>query len=537
MNASRLYTLSLTILVVLAAFLFHLNPDNFLADDAYFYPQIADHIVQGHGSTFHQYSFTNGYQPLWMAFCIVAAGIAQGDKMLLLHLLGFFQWILFVATVYYLFQITREAKIRFFSAGLAFLTILMLTVGGLRLFEAHLAIALQMVSLYLFLRLWNSDPSVNALGAASILLGMVFLARTDAFFFSASYGIVLGLNILKEPKPAIERFIRLFALAAPAVLIAFLYMTFNNIVFGHPVPVSGVIKSSYPYSHVDWHALGAQGGVIVSSTLALLLISIPASAKGSGLRAMFMMAFAAIFCHAAYIILFSWGSQWYYVTAFAIFPVALSFIFTRLSESFGRSAVFSKAICLSILLGLALMVTVGYLKTQYNFSVSLLAAGKQALQPHSEKSERMHLVDDINHYIEPGAGVAVFDSPGVLAYFTHARILPVDGLVNDWAYDREIVKEGFISYLKERNIRYFIAPLLSEGAEYRSSTLHAARMGDRQYNTVYAPIQKVPAGTFSVRDQQVVFTSASPIPGVHSFHSVSCWQFNYRAGEGGAGLD
>lgn len=523
MTTSRVYTFCLTILVVIAAFLFHLNPDNFLADDAYFYPQIANHIVQGHGSTFHQYSFTNGYHPLWMVFSIIAAGISHGDKTFLLHVLAFFQAVLYLVTLYYLFQIQQEARIRFFSAGLAFLTILMLTVGGLRLFEAHLAIALQMAAFYLILRIWGSNPSIDVLGAASLLLGLVFLARTDTFFFSASYGIALSLMILQESKSALERCTRIFAVAVPAILIAVFYMGFNKAAFGHPVPVSGVIKSSYPHIHVDWHALGWQGSCIVSATLLLLTASFFLAAGQPPLQALFGVAFVAVFLHASYIILFSWGSQWHYTTAFTVFPIALSFVLTKASEQFKQPAVFSKIICSATLLSLALMVSVGYLKTYYHFSVTLLAMGKQKLQPNTDKSPRMHLVDDINHYLAPGTGIAVFDSPGVLAYFTHARILPLDGLVNDRAYDSDIVKEGIQSYLRRRNIRYFIAASLPEGREYRSSTLHTIRHDDVQVNTAYSPIRKMSAGSFSVHESRVIFTSPSPIPGTHDFDSVSCW--------------
>lgn len=521
---SRVYTFALTALVVISAFLFHLNPDNFLADDAYFYPQIADQIVQGHGSTFHQYSFTNGYQPLWMVFNVIAAGVAQGDKVLLLHLLGIVQVGLFLITIYYLFQVTVTAQLRFYGVGLAILTVLMLVVGGLRLFEAHLAIALQMAALYLFLWLWQNNPTTNSLAATSVLLGLIFLARTDAFFFSMSYGIALGLMILNEAKPLYERIFRIIITALPAILIAMAYMSFNNAAFGHPVPISGVIKSSYPHIHVDWSALGMQGQYIVGITLVLLALAIVLSSHQKSLQVLFSVAFVSVLLHAAYIICFSWGSQWYYTTAFTVLPVALQFLITYVYRHISYIKTFRFFVCTMTLVCLSFMVTVGYLKTYYNFSISLLALGKETFKPVEGKSPRLQLVDAVNANIAPGEGIAVFDSPGVLAYFTHARILPLDGLVNDQYYDQYIVKEGIRDYLRKSNVRYFIGANLPDGNTYRSATLLSVRDGSKQYNTVFAPVQKVQAGSFSVADKDIIFSAPNPIPGNHSFDEVCCWK-------------
>ena len=83
-----LYLICWVVLVVLSIVPFHLNPDNFLADDAYFYLQIAKNIAAGHGSTFHGVTETNGYHPLWMGFCVVGAWLIPNDPKLLLHVMG-----------------------------------------------------------------------------------------------------------------------------------------------------------------------------------------------------------------------------------------------------------------------------------------------------------------------------------------------------------------------------------------------------------------------------------------------------------------
>lgn len=520
----RPYSLSLLCLVLVAASLFHSNPDHFLADDAYFYPQIASEIVLGHGSTFHQYSETNGYQPLWMAVAVGAAWVAQGDKMLLLHLLGAAQFLLFLVAIYFLFRIAQIATLQFYSVGVAFLCALMLAVGGLRLFESHLAIALQMAGLYWFLILWRKEKTVLELSLCSALLGLIFLARTDAFFFSCLFGMAMGVKVLGESSTIRVKMMSIFALAVPAVAIAALYMGVNQAAFGHPVPISGVIKSSFPLVHVDWNALGEQGIYIVSSALLFLFVAMVLSYSQKDLFSLFGVCFGSVLLHAIYLISFSWGSQWHFTTAFTIYPVCLMYLLTVMSKAVSFSEVFSRVVCGATLSFLVFITAVGVAKTQYSFSFSHWLLRRQSLAEAPQKSPRIQLVEDINRQLEPGVGVAVFDSPGVLAYFTHARILPVDGLVNDRAYDEWIADRGFSSYLNHNNIQYFIGPTLPEGEEYRSATLHATRQGSVQTHTVYAPIQKKCGGGILLEDSRVVFESSNPVPGRHNFHSVSCWR-------------
>src|SRR5258707_2123517 len=45
-------------------------PDNFFADDSYFYFQVAWNMARGRGSTFNNVIPTNGYHPLWMLVCV-----------------------------------------------------------------------------------------------------------------------------------------------------------------------------------------------------------------------------------------------------------------------------------------------------------------------------------------------------------------------------------------------------------------------------------------------------------------------------------
>ena len=51
-----------------------------LADDAFYYLRIAEHILAGDGPTFDGRTATNGYHPLWMSVSLLAVFVAKSAK-------------------------------------------------------------------------------------------------------------------------------------------------------------------------------------------------------------------------------------------------------------------------------------------------------------------------------------------------------------------------------------------------------------------------------------------------------------------------
>jgi hypothetical protein len=111
MKADRrtmLVTLALTLLALFVLPV-HLRPDNFPADDAYFYLQIASNIHDGYGTTFNQITPTNGYHPLWMLICLFGFAISGGSRIVAPQVIFGIQQCLAVASVYLAFRLSRNA--------------------------------------------------------------------------------------------------------------------------------------------------------------------------------------------------------------------------------------------------------------------------------------------------------------------------------------------------------------------------------------------------------------------------------------------
>jgi hypothetical protein len=54
--------------------------------------------------------------------------------------------------------------------------------------------------------------------------------------------------------------------------------------------------------------------------------------------------------------------------------------------------------------------------------------------------------------------ILIYEWPGMIAYFSEMKILPLDGLVNDFTYQEELSRLGIIKYMEKQKIKYFLAP-------------------------------------------------------------------------------
>ena len=451
-----LYTTLMALLVGAALIPFHLNPDAFLADDAYFYLQVADHIRQGHGSTFHEITPTNGFHPLWLLCCVAGAFIANGDRTLLLQLMGAVQDVLFLGSLFLLWRCGNRLKLGFYSIGVLVLALVMALVGGLRLFEAPLSLTLQLAILCLFLR-HHEMPTRKNLIYIGVLMGLCMLARMDTVFFCGVVWLCLMPRLWQCPFKSTS----LLALTAPPCLMLIPYLAYNYINFGNLVPISGVIKSTFPHIDLNYAHLGLHGGPAV---IAALCLSACAFFSERANRLIFGILFSAVALHALYIAALSVGSQWYYTTAY----IAIALSLMRLMTSFWNSlkafnamiATLFRMLCsTATVAAFAFFLGVSMLKTFYHFSVALVAMGKESLTAErAEMPAAKRLAERLKQDLPPKTAIFTFDYPGMIAYYSDMRIVPLDGLMNDFDYNEQIAGMGIADFAAKHHIGYFIGP-------------------------------------------------------------------------------
>jgi hypothetical protein len=173
----------------------HLYPANYPADDAFFYMQVASHIVAGHGSTFHTITPTNGYHPLWMLVCVVSTAFAGGSRSGALHVALAVQQCMAAAIVLLFFRIAHRLKFTYAWAALPLLLLYFST--RLYLSEAYLNALLVLTAVWFSLPPPAGRRAPWRCALIGVCGGVAMLARLDNVFVVA---MLFSLVLLDEAR-------------------------------------------------------------------------------------------------------------------------------------------------------------------------------------------------------------------------------------------------------------------------------------------------------------------------------------------------
>lgn len=89
-----------------------------------------------------------------------------------------------------------------------------------------------------------------------------------------------------------------------------------------------------------------------------------------------------------------------------------------------------------------------------------------------------------------GSGVLVYDWPGALAFHSDLRILPADGLIDDFDYNRELREVGAAEYLCRMDVSYYVGRRLPKPGPVGPQTeLRARAVGARVGDVCPADLQ------------------------------------------------
>lgn len=464
-----------------------LRPSSFLHDDAYFYLQVASNILRGNGSTFHNITPTNGYHPLWMLFAIVGLFITGNDKLLGLNVVIGLQGLLFLGTAYYFRRIAMAISNHLWLFGAVILAIYSFGMATY-LSEAHLNACMLMISIYCFVLVLEDDTSAGWL-KAGIFSGLSVLARLDNVFV---IGALFSLVLPGHQQWRAERVLKRFLLVGSAfTCIVAPYLLYNYFSYGHLVPISGTIKSTFPVVTGNIQNLGRLG----QGTAVFGLLSV-AYSLGPGVtrlqRTLLRTLGIGVLLHATYVVLYTdhytfW--RWYYVSGVVNIAFLSGPILQRITSAMHRYAG-DRLVAAVTNLGLVALV--------------LLGIGRGWLKAYSPQSIGPLKIPQINEYRWPdefavwmrqnlpsGSTVFVHDWPGAIAYYSDLQILPMDGLMNDFKYNDDLLRQGINRYLCTSEVRYFFGP--DEPSE----------SGLREFE-VTAPLYRQPVGAIRLLDRNLV---------------------------------
>ena len=470
-----------------------LAPRNFPTGDSLFYLQVARHIASGHGSTFDSISVTNGYHPLWMAPCVAAAWLSGGDPTVMLRIVFLMQQWLAVGALWLFHRLALRLGIRSWAVGVPLVAIFLLT--GLYASEAHLNGFCILASLLLLVRLAEEPTSWNGarLGAC---LGATVLARLDSVLL---VGAILAGGAIWIASRAPRRLRALGVAMVPMSLIVAPYLLWNLATFGHLMPISGAIKTTFPRIYGDLRNLGVLG----LSTFAIALMG------GVGLlfksvaprrRLVLGSMVVGVVAHALYITLYTdhnthWS--WYYVPGVLLAALLACVAADELETRFSRLTTRSLAV-----VAIALLVMWGLARVWARFANSRATSHNQflfrILAPARAPRWEVQFAQHLEHALPPQASVLAFDYPGALAFYSSLRVIPADGLIGGYAYDTEVREKGLAAYVAAHNVGYYFGELTEPSDSCRAEA-------------IFAPIERTDVGSIILCPQNLVATSGQVV--------------------------
>lgn len=410
-------------------------------DDAFYYFQVARHVVRGDGFTFDGLHATNGFHPLWMFVLLPVFRFARGDLLPLRAVIVLESALvgLAVAVVY------RTLRPRL-GAAAAVAGALLLVVqpkamhilrGGL---ESALLICLLTLAWSRVLALGEDAPRRRWL-ELGLLCALLFLCRLESLVALAVIVVMFRRALAAQP-------VRGLLLAGPACVCALAYVAWNRLAFGTWGPVSGLVK--WKMAGIVWARLSP--GERVAS-----LFYLPWSGESAlrallgrlGLRGWLGAPLATVLLLAAVLLALAPRSPLRaplrrsgvgFVLATALTMVALDKVTVRLMFDWYRSpAVLATALAAAVVL--SIHASLARIAAAVAVAVALAQvplAWWKAAHPATARPTGLQAADWLRPRIGLSRPAGSWNS-GLIGYFAGDGLVNLDGLANDAAFAREVV--------------------------------------------------------------------------------------------------
>ncbi len=413
------------------------------ADDAYYYFVVAENVWAGRGLSMDGVHMTNGFQPLWMVLCLMIFALPVDPTTTGLALAQGATLLVFAAGAAVVWQLTAGRSV---AAGLvamgvlAFPRYLNVTTAGM---ESGLALLLCGLVLLRasaddVLTRREAGPKDSQLGW---WVGLLLLTRLDAVWMALSLAaVVAGFGLSDPSRPVVARvwatWRKGWATFWPVLLLVVPYLLWNKLVFGHVVPISGILKSSFP--EIGPHWAGLKGNAL---HVALVVPAAGLWVSGSAKRdpawwALGALVFGAVVHVVETVLFMGWAVL---PTHFGTFQVLGAVGVAAAVEATGRAHVAlprfaaAGAVALSVLaLGWSLA------KGDRGFGVTAEAGGRWA-----------------EAHLPPDAFLAMKDS-GVFTFFARRPVANLDGIISDLRYQQDLCDGRLEAHLREIGVDYVV---------------------------------------------------------------------------------
>jgi hypothetical protein len=432
---------------------------DFLSDDAYYYTVVARNFAATGEMTFDGHSVTNGFHPLWFwiqAGMFAAGGLrlsVTGQALAVVIMERLILALVFSAAMWWIW---RNRLSRPLAAAATLLGLVLLVYPrhiNDFLFGMESVLVLPF-TLLLLLLIWDSRWAWAGLAAC-----LLVLSRLDTLVYVVA-PLVLLASVRGRPSPG--RFLKRCLLAGgPPVAVTLILMAVNQGIFGHPMPIHGVCKSSFPIPHVQFYLLtwplsfaleSGNPGLMASINLSTALVILPACAlalryrghvpPGERSLAMWLVVLAAIQL-LAFALFQKWTKpvpHWYRAPLLVFSSGAISVAAINLVGI--RKGLYA---CLGLALA---FLALGGIREGRRQGIPRVP-GPTEIFVAAQGPETLWAATDC----------------GMISFRTGSRFVNLDGLINGFDYQAAIRDRRLGVYLEDAGVRYLLAGVWQRGPD------------------------------------------------------------------------
>ncbi len=480
----------------------------FFSDDAYYYFKVASNIVAGHGSTFDSYNLSNGYHPLWMVLILPIYYLTGNSAELSLQLIFTLQVVLGVFSYWFCWMYVYRVMSRYYAV----LSLFILAVFASPILIAFngLESALLLFCLFGILLVDRNYDLFHEISAGKILLtgvlfGFLFMTRLDTAYIIIAFALLKVFGKDRDSgfiKNALALFVRYIPAIFILVLISTPYFLWNYSTFGHLTPISGQIKSSFPYPHLNFnlHA-GALPYTLTFIFANLWILAEFLLFRGSNKTffktqsAFVKVYWLGVLIHYVWSSLFmQWAVfQWHftaYIPLLVIFSLHLIKVVNARLNTVGYHTALAAIVCL--------------LSIAYNSIVYIDKGVHLSYVYHSALWFRDNA--------DANTSVALADA-GIFGYFSGHPTINLDGLINGYEFQESIMDGSLPNFLKKQHVSYIVHT--ETGCEYSDKKL--------DINAYQGKLKYSPVGFSVILDRNDEFYKSPPVRyRPVSENSISC---------------
>jgi hypothetical protein len=431
---------------------------NRFQDDAFYYVVTARHFLQSGVFAFDGVTATNGFQPLWMAMVVAVLKLCGAQASLETQILAI------VAMEKVCLAVAVACSVAFFvaarrSAGpwaTGFLAVLVvLLCPTYVVFEQGMETTLAAAVFVVVLQC----VAVGRPLALGLLLALLFVCRLDSGVF---IGIPMLVWLCLQPQWSSR--VKAWS-AAPLLLVMASMVAWNYYSTGLTVPISGAIKSSFP--RVTWH-----GGYLVEPFIVYglygwrtLLLTLNIAVCGALAVAGFGLLPLGKFPSGA-------RAKCALVGVVAALLLANLLLFQKWEKSIDPRYLALPMIAAAFFLGATLEATLARQK----LLAPILAAALLSFECGvwiSRIGDTMQRTEDPARALFltlraalPGNAVLAGTDVGALAFWTQRRVVNLDGVISDLAYQAVVRDRKLAEYLRAQHVTHVATALWDREQSY-----------------------------------------------------------------------